>query len=96
MKTAGVARLKAHLSEFLAAVKAGEEVSVTERGRPIARIVPVHLADQEDQRLAELERMGLLKRPTKPLDDSFWQLVRCKDPDASVRAALATEREEGW
>ncbi|MFQ5520338.1 MAG: type II toxin-antitoxin system Phd/YefM family antitoxin, partial [Candidatus Methylomirabilia bacterium] len=40
MKLANVAKLKATLSEYLARVKAGEEVIVTERGKPIARIVP--------------------------------------------------------
>jgi prevent-host-death family protein len=96
MKTAGVALLKSRLSEFLAAVKAGEEISVTERGRLIARIVPIYAADEEDRRLAELERMGLLKRPTRPLDASFWRLARGSDAAASVRAALAAEREETW
>ena len=96
MKTAGVAMLKSRLSEFLAAVKAGEEVSVTERGRPIARIVPISPADPEDPRLAELERAGLLKRPTRPLDASFWRLDRGSDATASVRAALAAEREDSW
>ena len=88
--------LKSRLSEFLAAVKAGEEVSVTERGRPIARIVPISPADQEDRRLEELERMGLLKRPVRALDASFWRLARGTDAGASVRAALAAEREETW
>ncbi len=41
MKTAGVAEIKAHLSEYLTAVKAGEEVLVTERGVLIARITPL-------------------------------------------------------
>jgi len=40
MKTAAVSKLKAGLSEYLARVKAGEEVIVTERGKPIAKIVP--------------------------------------------------------
>ena len=96
MKTAGVATLKSRLSEFLAAVKAGEEISVTERGRPIARIVPLRAAEQEDRWLWELERMGLLKRPVRPLDDSFWSLARGSDTEGSVRAALAAEREETW
>ena len=37
MRTATVSKLKASLSEYLRQVKAGEEVLVTERGRPIAR-----------------------------------------------------------
>ena len=41
MKSAAVSKLRATLSEHLARVKAGEEVVVTERGKPIARIVPL-------------------------------------------------------
>ncbi|HKY16083.1 MAG TPA: type II toxin-antitoxin system prevent-host-death family antitoxin [Microthrixaceae bacterium] len=37
---AGVRELKARLSEFLGKVSEGEEVIVTDRGRPVARIVP--------------------------------------------------------
>ena len=40
MRTAGVAGLKAKLSKYLEAVKAGEEVIVTEHGKAIARVVP--------------------------------------------------------
>jgi prevent-host-death family protein len=36
----GIRELKARLSEFLAHVAEGEEVVVTDRSRPIARIVP--------------------------------------------------------
>ncbi len=40
MKTTTVSKLKASLSEYLRSVKAGEEVLVTERGRPIAKLTP--------------------------------------------------------
>lgn len=36
----GIRDLKARLSEFVARAQAGEEVVVTERGRPVARLVP--------------------------------------------------------
>jgi len=32
---------KTHLSELLARVEAGEQVTITKHGRPIARLVPV-------------------------------------------------------
>ncbi len=38
MYTVSVAEAKAHLSELLDQVDAGEEVMVTRRGKPIARI----------------------------------------------------------
>ena len=41
MESAGVAELKVRLSEYLSRVKAGEEVLVTDRGKPVARLVPV-------------------------------------------------------
>lgn len=41
MKTVKIAELKDHLSEHLRAVEAGGEILVTDRRRPIARIVPV-------------------------------------------------------
>lgn len=41
MKRVKIAELKDHLSKHLRAVERGDEVEVTDRGRPIARIVPV-------------------------------------------------------
>ena len=41
MKRVGIAELKDNLSAHLRAVEAGETVEVTDRERPIARIVPI-------------------------------------------------------
>ena len=41
MRSVKIAELKDHLSQHLRAVEAGDEVTVTDRNRPIARIVPV-------------------------------------------------------
>ncbi len=41
MKTAAIADLKARLSDYLNQVKSGTEVLVTDRGKPVARIIPV-------------------------------------------------------
>jgi prevent-host-death family protein len=46
MKSVKIAELKDHLSEHLRAVERGAEVVVTDRSRPIARIVPI---DEETQ-----------------------------------------------
>jgi prevent-host-death family protein len=40
MKRVKIADLKAHLSEHLRAVRRGETVTVLDRDRPVARIVP--------------------------------------------------------
>ena len=40
MSTVGIRALKAQLSEYLGRVAAGEHVTVTDRGRPVATISP--------------------------------------------------------
>lgn len=42
MKRVKIAELKDHLSEHLRSVERGGEIEVTDRERPIARIVPVN------------------------------------------------------
>ena len=39
--TVGAFEAKTHLSELLARVEEGEEVTITKHGRPVARLVPV-------------------------------------------------------
>lgn len=41
MTVVGVRDLKAHLSEHLRTVAQGDEVVVTDRGKPVARLVPI-------------------------------------------------------
>jgi prevent-host-death family protein len=93
MGRTGVAELKARLSQYLARVKAGEEIVVTERDVPVARLVPVGQRDRDDA-LRDLERRGLVRVGTGRLPKGFWRLPRGRDPKASVRKAVAAEREE--
>jgi prevent-host-death family protein len=41
MKEVRIAELKAHLSEYIRAVRNGETISVLDRDTPVAQIVPV-------------------------------------------------------
>jgi len=91
MIVAGVAKVKARLSEYLARVRAGNDVLITEHGRPIAKIVPV---SSEREELAELERQGLIRVGTMKLPKGFLDAPRPK-ADAGVTEALLEERREG-
>jgi prevent-host-death family protein len=42
MKTVGLKTLKNKLSEYVRAAAAGETIVITDRGRPVAEIVPPH------------------------------------------------------
>jgi len=96
MKSVTVAKLKATLSEYLARVKAGEEVIVTERGKPIARIVPL-ARDQAavPAHLLELARAGLVRLGSGKLPERFWRMSRPADPRGAGLKALLEEREGG-
>ena len=56
----GIRELKNDLSRYIDRVRAGEEVIVTDRGRPVARLSAV---DQADDRLAELVAAGIVRAP---------------------------------
>ena len=94
MRRASISTLKATLSKYLDAVRRGEEVLITDRGRPIARILPVTGDEEEEGRLSRLIREGILSPPLKPRSGTL------KPPSgrrsAGVLAALLDEREEGW
>jgi prevent-host-death family protein len=94
MKTAAVSTLKAKLSEYLASVKRGEEVIVTERGRPIARLGPIADGVTEDERTARLVARGAL-RPGKP---GIRELIASLRPihvsEGVVQRVFDEERED--
>jgi prevent-host-death family protein len=92
MVVTSVALLKASLSELLAGVKAGGEVIVTERGRPVARIVPYESAGAE---LDDLVRAGQVRRSRSHLPPEFWTHPRPADPEGRLLQALLEERETG-
>ena len=96
MTTAAVAELKAKLSRYLRRVKAGEDIVVTERGAPIARIVPAGAVGKDEARWRDLERQGLMQLGSGKLPTGFWKLPRGRDATGRIRAAVASERAGGW
>lgn len=52
MNTVTLAEAKAHLSQLLDQVAAGEEVVITRRGQPVARISPIERPKQPVRSLA--------------------------------------------
>ena len=95
METTTVSQLKTALSAYLRRVKTGEEVLITEHGRPIARLLPIGNPVTLSVHLQDMEQKGLLKRGEKTLPADFWNLPRPADPQGAVRSAVLSEREEG-
>ncbi|MGQ0643209.1 MAG: type II toxin-antitoxin system Phd/YefM family antitoxin [Gemmatimonadaceae bacterium] len=95
MKTASISALKARLSEFLDAVRDGQDVLVTDRGRPIARITAVRDRQQRDARRDLLIRTGRLRPPQRRMPRDFYSRELPADPKGRTLAALLEERREG-
>lgn len=73
MKTANIAELKNHLSRYLAEVKRGGEVLVSDRNVPFAKIVPLKNTDNYDAEELELVAKGVMTLPEEELPESFWE-----------------------
>ena len=96
MKTASVSKLKASLNAYLKQVKAGEEVLVTERGRPVARLSRVSSSRKLAEHPAKTRTNGFLKLGSGTQPKHFWNLPRPKDPKGLTAKAVLEERERGW
>ena len=64
MQTAsvGIRDAKMHLSKYLKMVQTGTEIIITDRGRPVGKIVPIQREDLSlEERIKILEGQGLIE-----------------------------------
>jgi prevent-host-death family protein len=78
MISAGIKDVKNNLSRFLVQVKTGEEILITERGVPVARIVKENCEDRSIRAaLGRLAQRRLIALPSRSI---------LKDPVAAIEA----------
>jgi prevent-host-death family protein len=96
METAGVAELKARLAGYMKIVKSGGEILITDRGVPVAKLVPLDPEKKGKTRRRRLAAAGLL---TLGRGRVSKELLTAPPGDRrageGVLAALLAEREEG-
>lgn len=91
-ETIGVREAKAQLSRLVRRARRGDSVTLTYRGRPVARIVPITEPDTSTAaRMAELERRGWIQKHTDP-PVALPKLA--VEPDLAQRY-LAEDRDAG-
>jgi prevent-host-death family protein len=78
MQAVNVAELKNNLSRYLREVREGNEITIKDRNRVIARIVPVTSSAEYDEELLELAAQGKVKLPEIPptAEDQAKELKR--------------------
>ena len=85
MAEAGVRDLRDHLSRYLERVQAGEELTVTDRGRPVARLVPITELRPFERLVAEgVVKPTVARRRSRP--------SRRVDTDGSASDLVAEQR----
>ena len=96
MRTATITEAKMCLSSLIDLVKAGEQVTILDRGIPVARLTPARDTADPEGRLRRLERAGILRAATDdPPLDLVATLPPTITPGASAVDALIEERQTG-
>lgn len=96
MKIATITEAKNKLSALLDIVKAGETVVIVDRGIPVARLEPAARYQDDEGRLARLERAGIITRGKKPIPEWFFTTPPPDGlPGVSAVEYLLEERREG-
>jgi prevent-host-death family protein len=92
MRTTNIADLRNRLTHYLREVRAGEEIVVRDRQKPIAKIVPFMVNEADDD--AALVAAGLMRKGTGKLPPSFWRTRGPRVPLKAAVAAVSADRDE--
>ncbi|MEV1131359.1 type II toxin-antitoxin system prevent-host-death family antitoxin [Agromyces sp. NPDC049794] len=87
MGEVGIRALKQNASEVVAAAAAGESVTITDRGRPVARLVPLG-----GGRLSALVTSGRARAPRRDIGDLPSRRPAKVDISSELRRARDDER----
>lgn len=94
MRSTNIADLRNRLTQYLKEVRAGEEIVVRDRQRPIAKIVPFTVNEDEEDN-ADLVAAGVIRKGTGKLPRSFWSRRRRRGVPWDVAvAAVCADRDE--
>jgi prevent-host-death family protein len=90
----GLREANQRFSKAIKAVKAGKEVVLTERGKPIAVIKPLKAIEDEQAVIRRLEAEGILRPAAKrgPMPTPSWKPIRIKGKPMSQ--TISEERDE--
>ena len=92
MQSVNIAELKNNLSYYLRQVRQGTELTIKDRNRVIARLVPAPPEPDYDAELLELAAQGIVKLPEQPVDEAFIQeMLKCKPAKLKTKGRAARQ-----
>lgn len=94
MLRTGVKEVRDHFTQYLKMVRKGEEIIVTERGRPVALLKPISEVKGVQERLESAAEKGLIRLPLKGGDVPVHKKIKLAGK--SLTGIVLEEREVGW
>lgn len=99
MNSVNIADLKNQLSTYLNQVRSGEEIIIKDRNLPIAKIVPLSLADDTDaEELALIASGQMIPRGSRGYQaiSGEWAAHACRSQRRRGRSAVIARNGDGW
>lgn len=94
MRSVNVADLKNHIAAYLDQVRRGEEILIRDHQQPIAKIIPLPVAEHLDAEEKALAEAGKLRPRKQLLPDSFWSGPAPRVSRKRIVAAVEADRDE--
>ncbi len=92
MSTVGVRELKNRLTRYLLRTKHGEEIVVTERGKPIALLMPIKAVPKTSSLEARLAALAAQGRVTPPTRKPFKRITPVKIAGPPISQTVIEDR----
>ena len=90
----GIRDAKMHLSKYLKMVQQGAEVTITDRGRPVGKIIPIHTKEMPlKERIKCMEDRGQIEPVTAEGQVKIPPPIPV--PNGVAQRLLQEEREDG-
>ena len=93
-KSVGIRDAKMHLSKYLKMVQQGAEITITDRGRPVGKIIPIRTKQMSlKDRIKRMEDRGQIE----PVKDEGQVIIPppIPVPDEIAQHILQQERKDG-
>jgi len=90
----GIRDAKMHLSKYMKLVQQGAEIIITDRGRPVGKIIPIQPNELSlDERVKRMEDLGLIE----PIEVTAIKKIPppIPVPDGIAQKMLQEDRENG-
>ena len=91
MKNVSITNLKSSLSNYITQVKNGEDIIVTDRGSPVAKLIPFKEWHHSNRKT--LAKKGIINIGKGKLSNIFFKPSPISDLTNSTLKALLEERE---